>query len=203
MVGRLLADLFDRVVTVDPHLHRTRALGQALPGTEADSVSAADACRRWLDRLPDDTVVIGPDSEAAQWVEPLAGGRDWAVLSKTRLGDRAVEMEIEDTMDLAGRPGLLVDDVCSTGVTLMRAAELLKRRGAAEVTALVTHALFDRRTARALREAGVTRIVSTDSVRHPTNRIRLAGTLAAALAPALRRQEARPTLQPCGHTPDF
>jgi ribose-phosphate pyrophosphokinase len=83
--------------------------------------------------------------------------------------------------NVAGGPAILVDDVCSTGETLAEAATLLRAHGAGPVRALVTHALFDPAAAARMRKAGIERIVSTDSVAHPSNEISLAGLLASAL----------------------
>lgn len=181
-VGEFLAQRFDRVLTVDPHLHRTSELGRVLPGIEADRLTAGAALGDWIAGLPAATVLVGPDAESRQWVEPLAErlGRDWRVLSKVRSGDREVRVQMEGAA-LGGRPALLVDDVCSTGGTLMQAARLLREQGAGSVRAAVTHALFDGETARRLREAGVEHVASTDSCPHPTNEIALAGLLAGAL----------------------
>ena len=80
---------------------------------------------------------------------------------------------------------ILVDDVVSTGRSLAAAAEQLVQRGAASIGALVTHALFVGDALDRLEAAGVVEICSTDSVPHPTNRLRLDHLLAAALRAAL------------------
>lgn len=187
-VGGFLAQRFDRVLTVDPHLHRTPDLRQVLPGIEADRLTAGMVLEGWIGGLPEPTVLVGPDAESRQWVEPLAArlGRDWRVLSKRRSGDRKVEVRMEGA-PLGGRPALLIDDVCSTGETLIEAAHVLRAQGATGVRAVVTHALFDEDTARRLREAGVEAVASTDSCSHPSNEIALAELLAGALRQELAR----------------
>jgi ribose-phosphate pyrophosphokinase len=182
-VGAFLARRFDRILTVDPHLHRTPELDQVLPGIEAQDVSASAALAAWIAATPEDSVLVGPDAEARQWVEPLAAasGREWLVLVKERRGDRDVRVLMDNGANVVDRPVLLVDDVCSTGGTLMEAARLLKARGAGPVRAVVTHALYGPDVAAALEEAGVEHVASTDSVAHPTNEIPLAVLLTDAL----------------------
>ena len=182
-VGAFLARRFDRVVTVDPHLHRTPDLATVLPGIEATCVSASAALAGWIAGLPADVVLAGPDAESRQWVEPmaLADGRPWLVMDKERTGDREVGVRLPDGTDVSGRPVVLIDDVCSTGATLIAAARELRSRGSGPVRAFVTHALFDDAAAQDMREAGVEDIASTDSVVHPSNETPLAGLLAAAL----------------------
>jgi len=84
-------------------------------------------------------------------------------------------------VDVRDRQVVLVDDMISTGRTLAEAARTLTKAGAARVDVAATHALFSEDAGRALQAAGVRRIWTTDSVRHATNAIRLAGPLAHAL----------------------
>lgn len=182
-VGAFLARRFDRIITVDPHLHRTPDLDDVLPGIEATCVSASAALAGWIAAQQADVVLAGPDAESRQWVEPmaLADGRPWLVMDKERAGDREVGVRLPDGTDVSGRPVVLIDDVCSTGETLIAAARALKSRGAGPVRAFVTHALFTDEAARRMRQAGIEDVASTDSVVHASNQTPLAGLLAAAL----------------------
>jgi ribose-phosphate pyrophosphokinase len=76
---------------------------------------------------------------------------------------------------------LLVDDIVSSGGTLIACTKALLAAGATAVDAVVTHALFSPQMAQAFRDAGVRSIRSTTSVPHPTNAIALDGVLADAL----------------------
>jgi ribose-phosphate pyrophosphokinase len=183
IIGALLARHFDTLVTVDPHLHRTRDLGQAVPVRHAHALSAAPLMARWLAARDDRPLLIGPDEESAQWVEAIAApaGLDYGVARKRRLGDRAVRIELPD-LAFGGRHVVLVDDVASTGETLAEAARLVADRDAASVSALVTHGLFVGDALQRLHAAGVSEVCSTDSVPHPSNRLHLDTLLAAALA---------------------
>jgi ribose-phosphate pyrophosphokinase len=75
----------------------------------------------------------------------------------------------------------MVDDIVSSGTTLMVAAKALRAMGATSVDAVVTHALFPPAMITAFADAGIRSVRSTDSVPHPTNAIALDATLAAAL----------------------
>ena len=81
----------------------------------------------------------------------------------------------------AERPALLVDDIVSSGGTLDRLRQTLRAAGAMTVDAVVTHALFAPELTRALFDAGIRSLKSTDSVPHPSNAIMLDGVLAEAL----------------------
>jgi ribose-phosphate pyrophosphokinase len=185
VVGRLLADAVDRVVTVDAHLHRTKNIGDVFPGIEADNLSAMPAIAQALQTSGFDpaTVVVGPDMESQAWVADLAGrlGTQRAVASKTRRSDRSAEISFADLGLFAGRPVLLVDDIVSSGGTLTACAKALHAAGASTIDAIVTHALFAPELVGHLLEAGIRSVKSADSVAHPSNAIALDQILAEAL----------------------
>lgn len=179
----LLAGAFDRLVTVEPHLHRTADLGGVF-GRPVTVLTAERVLAEALAPAPADAVVIGPDAEAQAWTDRLAQrlGRPGAVFHKRRRGDREVELIPPAGLDLAGRPVILVDDIASSGGTLIAGVSWARRLGAAQVRVAVVHALFDSAVEADLRAAGADEILSCDSCAHPTNRIPLAGLLAAGLA---------------------
>ena len=182
IVGRLLARHFDTLITVDPHLHRTSELSDAVPVRRALAISAAPAMTAWLASHTQRPLLLGPDEESAQWVSAIAApdGLEFGVARKQRLGDREVRIELPPLM-FADRQIVLVDDIVSTGNTLAETARQLSTHGPASITVLVTHALFVDGALARLRAAGVDVICSTDSVLHPSNQIHLDAILAAAL----------------------
>lgn len=184
----LLGAAFDRVVSVDAHLHRTRSLSEAFGGIEAEDLSAAGPLADAL-AGPDRPVVVGPDAESEPWVRRIAErvGGEVMLFRKARRADDQVWLRAPELGSVRGRPVMLVDDICSSGATLTVSAGLLRAAGAASIDAGIVHALFDAETQARLRAAGIGRIVSTNSVLHSTNRAPLAGVLAKAL-----RDEVKP-----------
>jgi len=182
IVGQLLARHVDTLITVDPHLHRTHRLEDAVPVRRAVVVSAASLMANWLDGRPGKPLLVGPDEESRQWVSGIAkpGGFDFCVGSKERFGDRAVRVRFPDCA-CDGRDIVLVDDVISTGRTIAEAARQLVDGGATSVAVLTSHALFVDGAESSLRAAGVDEICSTDSIPHPSNQLYLNKLLADAL----------------------
>jgi ribose-phosphate pyrophosphokinase len=184
-IGRLLAGTVARVITVDAHLHRTKNIGEVFPGIEADNLSAMPAIAEVLRTggIDPATVVVGPDEESRTWVGDLSArlGLAHTVARKTRRGDRSTEIVFTDPGLFAGRPALLVDDIVSSGGTLIACAKSLRAAGAKTIDAMVTHALFAPELVGKLFEAGIRSVKSTDSVPHPSNAVALESVLAAAL----------------------
>jgi ribose-phosphate pyrophosphokinase len=182
IVGRFLADLFDAVITVDPHLHRVATLTEAVPAQQAIVLSGAPLLADLVARRRPGALLMGPDGESAQWIAQAAArhGFDHAVCAKVRHGDHAVEVELPP-VPVAGRAVVLLDDVASTGHTVAQAARLLLAAGAGTVDSAVTHALLSDEALRMMRQAGVGDIWSTDTIPHPTNAVSVAHLLAQAL----------------------
>jgi ribose-phosphate pyrophosphokinase len=185
VIGRLIAKYFDAVITVDPHLHRISTLGEAIPGIPAIAASAAPLLAQMIDAAGA-PVIVGPDSEARRWTQSIAGplGLDVLLGNKERRGDREVRLSIEGIERVRGRAAVLVDDVISSGETLIAAAAELRAAGARHIEAVATHCLAGPRDIARMKSCGITRIVATDSIAGP-----MAGTaLAPLLADVLRSE---------------
>jgi ribose-phosphate pyrophosphokinase len=184
-MGQLLAGLVDRVITVDAHLHRTNDIREVFPGIEAQDLSAMQAIAEALrtSGLDPATIVVGPDVESTPWVSDLAGrlGIAHAVARKIRRGDRSVEISFADPTTIAGRPALLVDDIVSSGGTLIACAQALTAAGATTIDVVITHALFPPEMLRDFERAGIRSVRSTSSVPHPSNAIPLDELFASTL----------------------
>ena len=185
VIGRLLGGVFDRMITVDAHLHRTKSLASVFPEIGCVNLAAATTIADHLKKLgtPSDLIVVGPDIESRPWAEALASrlGVECEVMVKERLGDARVILHPPPSLAISGRSVLIVDDVASSGSTLIEAARLLVSRGARSVDVAVTHALFDEVITTTLHSVGVGKIASSDSCSHSTNAIALAPLLACSL----------------------
>jgi ribose-phosphate pyrophosphokinase len=181
-IGHLLAAAFDAVVTVDPHLHRIATLDEVLPGRRGLALSAAPLLGAHVARQVPGALLLAPDEEARQWVQGAAQvhGLDYAVCVKQRSGDHDVAVALPDAA-VAGRAVVVLDDVASTGRTLMAATRGALARGAASVDVAVTHALFVGDALAQVHAAGVRQVWSSDCVPHASNAVSVVPMLAAAL----------------------
>jgi ribose-phosphate pyrophosphokinase len=112
-----------------------------------------------------DPVVISPDAggvgRANEFRERI--GASLAIIAKQRPRPDTVEM-IEMVGDVAGRPAVIVDDMISTGGTLVEAAKSLLQRGATHVYACATHGIFADDGLTALRNSQIVEIIVTDTI---------------------------------------
>jgi ribose-phosphate pyrophosphokinase len=182
VIGRLLAQHFDGLLTVDPHLHRTHALAQLMPGIEAVAITAAPMLSAAIERV-DRPLLVGPDAESRQWVEAIARplGLDVLIGDKHRNGDRDVAIRFPDIGRAAGRSVVLVDDVISSGRTIAEAARQLTQAGAARTEALASHCLASTRELERLRAESVACVRATDTVPGPAAVIPTASLIAAEI----------------------
>lgn len=183
--GALVSRTVDWLVTVDPHLHRLDSLAgvYAIPTTIA---RAAGAIAAWIGSEVAQPVLVGPDAESVQWVAAVAAacGAPYVILEKTRRGDRDVSVSAPDHQ-WNGHTPVVVDDIVSTGRTMLEATRQLRAAGSAPPMCIAIHAVFADAVADELVAAGARGIVTCDTIAHASNRISVADALADSLAAAL------------------
>lgn len=181
--AQLLSQHIDWLVTVDPHLHRWHSLDEiySVPSTV---IPAAPLLAAWIKANVKDPVLIGPDAESEQWVSAVAAiaGAPHVVLEKVRRGDRDVSVSVPDPAALRGRTPVLVDDIISTGRTMIAAAHHLHDQGLPPPACIGVHAVFSGDAHEALLAAGAVRVITTDTIPHASNDIGVHREIAASIA---------------------
>lgn len=180
VIADCLGRAVDHVITIEPHLHRTRRLSDVFScGTTA--LSAAPILAEWIHRTGRRSLVVGPDEESEPWIRAIADPAHlpWIVGKKERLGDQRVRIQFPALPTCAR--AVIVDDIASSGGTLAVAARALRRAGVPLVDAAVVHAIFATGALARIRTAGIRKIVSCDTIPHPTNAIRVLPLLVSAI----------------------
>lgn len=187
--AKLLSLNIDWLVTIDPHLHRRSALSEIYPIPSVVG-HAGPLIADWIRAHVPTALVVGPDNESEQWVAAVAAQAQapYLVLEKTRLGDRDVRVSAPDIERWRAHTPVLVDDIVSTARTMIEVATQFRVAGFPELVAVGIHALFAGNAFDDLVRAGVRRIVTCNTVAHPSNAIDITTVLATEARGLLRRQ---------------
>jgi ribose-phosphate pyrophosphokinase len=187
--ARFLSGWIDQLVTVDPHLHRRSSLEEiyAVPCT---TLHAAALVSRWIQQEVEGPLLVGPDVESEQWVSTVArdAGSPWIVLRKERLGDSDVRISVPDLDPWRDRTPVLVDDIISTARTMIETVGHLVRAGLKAPVCVGVHAVFAGSALPDLRAAGAGRIVTCNTIPHPSNGIDVGPLIARGLQTQARRE---------------
>lgn len=173
----LICSFADSIATVDTHLHRRESLSEiySIPNLNA---AAAGEISEWVRNNVRDPVIVGPDSESEQWVSEVAqmAGAPFVVLEKTRRGDRDVSVSaIELDGPYRDRTPVLVDDIISTARTMIETVHRLRELDIAAPVCIGVHAIFAGDAYDELMGAGAARVVTCNTIPHPTNGIDVSG----------------------------
>lgn len=153
-----------RVVVID--IHSEKALAHfSVPAANVSAVPELADHFAGLD-LPG-PLVVSPDAGGIKRAREFAGrlGAECAVLEKER-NRHTGEVRIvgADLGETAGRDIVLVDDMISTGGSIVKAAEFLRERGCGRIFAACTHALLVGGAGAKISESGVAKIVGTNTI---------------------------------------
>lgn len=180
--GKLISTFADGIITIDPHLHRIKSLSKVyhIPNTV---IHAADVISKWIKENVKNPILIGPDAESAQWVSVVAknAGAPFTVLKKIRHSDNDVEVSIPDVQNYKSATPILVDDIISTAHTMIETIKHLKKGGMKPAVCIGIHAVFSGNAYQELLDSGVHKIITCNTIPHPTNAIDLSTILASKI----------------------
>lgn len=168
--AKLVANLLttagaDRILTMDLH-------APAIEGffdIPVDHLRAAPILARHINRQGlQDLVAVSPDAGGVARAEELRGriGGSLAIISKRHPGPDVSEA-LEMVGNVAGCPAVIVDDMISTGGTLVLAADLLQERGASPILAAATHGIFAQGGLELIDRSPLERVFVTDTLPLP------------------------------------
>lgn len=171
--AKLMANIIElagasRVIAVDLHAEAI----QGFFDVPVDALTATKIlARRVRERHRSNVVVVSPDTGGALRARRLGRLLDApiAIVDKRRPHDDAVEV-VHVVGDVAGMHAVIVDDLISTGSTLVSAAEALRAKGATSVDVVVTHGVLTQGALARLHAAPIDEICITDTIPLPDAR---------------------------------
>lgn len=207
--AELISQNFDYMVTVDPHLHRYHHLSE-IYSIPTRALHATGIIGEYLQALTQQDpqqklLIVGPDEESEQWAKTVAAAADCEhlVLTKTRSGDRDVAIHIPDIEKYQGHLPVMVDDIISTGRTMLRTAEELQKQGLKAPLCIGVHAVFAAGEAlqgiekpgaeEEMRAGPIADIHTCNCIPHHTNRIDISPLLTPAILELINECESQST----------
>ena len=176
--AKLVSGFAETLTTIDPHLHRRSSLSE-IYDVPTTVTHAADHISEWIKKNVKDPVLIGPDSESEQWVSEVAknAGAPFTVLEKIRHGDKNVEVSVPDVGLHKNRTPILVDDIISTARTMIETVKHLSDAGMKPPICIGVHAVFAGDAYDKLIVSGVEKVITCNTIAHPTNAIDISDLL--------------------------
>jgi ribose-phosphate pyrophosphokinase len=170
----------DEIYTIDMHGHRLIKLSDVfkIPARNLTAVPLlADYVKKTYPMQR--PLVIGPDAEAEQWARVAAErlGTDYDVFEKRRHGDQQVEVRPRKA-SAKDREILVVDDIISTGGTIVEALKVLFAQGAKVANVACTHPILAGDALEKIRSAGAKNVIGTDTVPSPISHVSVAPLIA-------------------------
>lgn len=181
--AQLLSTLIDRLITVDPHLHRRKSLNE-IYSVNAQIIHSAPVISDWIAANISNAVLIGPDEESEQWVSGVAknAGVPYIVLDKKRKGDKEVEISFPDLEKYKSCVPVLLDDIISTGHTMMKTMQHLNYAGMKSSVLIGVHAVFAGNAYEELESFQPSQIVTCNTILHKSNKIDLSSLISKTLS---------------------
>ena len=169
-----------KVIVVD--IHSNTALNHFNIPTE--NVSAVPELVKYFKKLNlKNPLVVSPDAGGSSRSKKFASllKSDFIVLKKHR--DRKTgRVSIHTTkVDVQGKDLIIVDDMISTGSSVIKAAQFLKKQKCKRVFVACTHGLLVEGAEKKIRKAGVARIISTNTIPGNTSKVDVSGILAKSV----------------------
>ncbi|XVJ65085.1 MAG: ribose-phosphate pyrophosphokinase [Lacibacter sp.] len=172
LFAKLLSSFIDKLITIDPHLHRRISLDE-IYSIHTSVLHVSHLVSKWINENIQQPVLIGPDSESEQWVCKVAADANapYIILEKLRKGDRNVKVSVPQVEKYKESTPVLVDDIISTGNTMIETIGHLKKAGMKPPVCIGIHAVFAARAYDKLIKAGAEKVVTCNTIAHPSNAI--------------------------------
>lgn len=165
------------IITVDSHFMRSTGKVERC-GLTITNLSAYPVLMEKVTSIVKRPVIIAPDKSMEA---PLKKFGEVLVIEKSRDRTTGKVSAVEKAYPVEGKDVIFVDDMIAAGGTMIKAAQLLSKSRPASMSACCTHGLFVEGADKRMREAGITRIVSTDTIESEYSAVSVAPMIAEAI----------------------
>ena len=129
-------------------------------------------------------LVVSPDQGGKERAKKFAKefNSDYIALEKTRDKKTGkVKIKTKNLEEVENRDLILVDDIISTGGSIIKATQFLKKQKCKRIYVACTHALLMNNAEKKIKKAGVTSIISTNTIPGKTSKVDISKTIAKAI----------------------
>jgi len=165
LIGKILEYLkLNKLVTVDIHNPDSLKFKMNTINLSAIPYLANYALHKLNLDYP---IVVSPDKGGEHRAKEFAKILGTETISLLKSRDKHtgnVSVSLQDSLTLSKKDIIIVDDMISTGNTIIKTSEILKSRDVNKIYVMCTHALLLNDTATKLQNAGITEIISTNSI---------------------------------------
>ena len=181
IIAGLMDKYFDAIYMVDPHLHRKNKL-EYIFKIKSKKLTANNLIANYIKKYISSPIIIGPDEESYKWAKNVAEllGVESRILKKKRYSSYHVKVKLNKKIDLRNKNAVIVDDIISTGHTILETAKILKKLGARKIYCICVHGIFVDDALSKLRKAKII-VVSTNTIPNKVARIDVSGVIANSL----------------------
>jgi len=169
-----------KIIAVD--IHSKTALRHFKIPTE--NVSAIPELAKYLKKLKlKNPIVVSPDTGGSLRAKKFADilKSDFITLKKSR-NRKTGKVNIQSTKaDVKGKDLIIVDDIISTGGSVVKATQFLKKQKCKRVFVVCTHGLLVGDAEKNIKKAGVTQIISTNTIPRSISKVDVSGVIAQAV----------------------
>lgn len=179
--AKLVSQHVDCLITIDPHLHRYHSLSQ-IYSCDTRVLQANPVIADWVKLNIEKPFIVGPDSESEQWAANIANliGCPYLILEKQRFGDTDVKVSAKSAEDYKDLTPVLIDDIISTGRTMIETAKWLSDEKLSPPVCIGVHALFSGDALQAMQTSNIEKVLTCTTITHNTNEIDISNLLIAA-----------------------
>ena len=145
----------------------------------AYNLSAMPLIADYIKKQFEDPMIIAPDKGALPFAEEIAGilGCECDHLEKTRLSPEKVETKTKH-LDVKDREAIIIDDIISTGGTIVNATNILKQHGASKVVVTCVHPVLVEDALLKIFATGADDVIATDTLKSDVSNISVAPLIA-------------------------
>ena len=169
-----------KVIVVD--IHSKTALNHFKIPTV--NVSAIPELAKYFKKLKiKKPFVVSPDTGGSSRAKKFAGllNTDFIILKKSRNRNTGKVQIQSSKVDVRGRDLIVIDDIISTGGSIIKATQFLKKQKCKRVFVACTHGLFVGDAERKIKKAGVSKIISTNTIPRSTSKVDMAGVIVKSI----------------------